>query len=90
MERREVTCVNVTLGVPLRNSVIRIGSVYCDGNRSRIRSAREYAQDRYAVSITGRRVMAIAAGDVPVYGEVGVEDLKLAQSLDLMVRIQAP
>jgi hypothetical protein len=34
--------------------------------------------------------MAIAAGDVPVYGEVGVEDLKLAQSLDLMVRIQFP
>jgi hypothetical protein len=34
--------------------------------------------------------MAIAAGDVPVYGEVWVEDLKLAQSLDLMVRIQFP
>jgi len=34
--------------------------------------------------------MAIAAGYVPIYGKVGVEDLKLAQSLDLMVRIQFP
>jgi len=34
--------------------------------------------------------MAVAAGDVAVYGEVGIEDLKLAQSLDLMVRIQLP
>ena len=62
----------------------------CDGNRSRVRSAREYAQDRYAVCIARHRVMAIAAGDVLVYGQVGVEDLKLAQSLDLMVWIQFP
>src|ERR1700692_4803900 len=43
MERRKVTCVNVTLWVSLRNPVIRIGSGYRDGNRSRVRSACEYA-----------------------------------------------
>jgi hypothetical protein len=34
--------------------------------------------------------MAIAAGEVLVNGHVGIEDLKLAQSLDLMVWIQFP
>ncbi len=64
--------------------------MYCDGNRSWVRSACEYAQDRYAVSIPRRRVMAIAAGEILVYGQVGIENLKLAQILDLMVWIQLP
>src|SRR5205807_299972 len=67
MQRRKVSCVNVTLWVALGNPVIRIGSVYCDGNRSWVRSAREYAQDRHAVSITCRRVVAVTAGEIPVH-----------------------
>src|ERR1700704_353405 len=90
MQRGEVRCVHVALRVPLRNPVIRICSVYCDGNRSWVRSTREYTHDRCAVGITCRWVMAIAAGEVLVYGQLGVEDLKLAQSLDLMVWIQVP
>src|SRR6267143_7327942 len=35
MERREVSCVNVALWVPLRNPVIGIRSMHGNGNRSR-------------------------------------------------------